>query len=205
MTVADLMRTVGIDARKAQQTATAIEQNLQASDDAADSSRDIRATKPPFDVRSLIEQLASMGGFAAEDLKKIDRIVRVCYKDYYFRKKEFRFKAHRLPDDNWANRVERTLDWYRQSGPQRWELERAAVAIQSAYRGYYSRRRQREMAVLNKHATTIQATYRGHLARQRMVEEDVAIVVQVPLTRIETRMSHSFDPAAFSEVRICFY
>lgn len=200
MTVSDLMRTVGIDARMAERIANTIDKNIRMTEAAAASSKDSRATTPLFDVRNLLEQLATMGGFAAEDLQKIDRIVRVCFKDFYFRQKGFRFKVSRLPDDNWANRVEHTLDLYRQSGPPRWQLERAAVAIQSAYRGYYSRRQQRELAVLNKHATTIQANYRGHLTRQRIIEEDVAIEVQVPITRIETRMSQNFDTAMFKEV-----
>lgn len=67
-------------------------------------------------------------------------------------------KLNRLPYDHWANQVEKTLEIYKKSGPAQWELDRAATAIQAAYRGYYTRKKVKDLDKLNKQAIIIQVS-----------------------------------------------
>lgn len=171
MTVSDMMRQVGVRKEKAIQSANIIEQSFRNTI-LNDQQDDVLLTRSATVVEAqILEQLVRACGFNANELRKAQKIIQVCFKDFYFREKEFTLKLNRLPYDAWANRVEKTLEIYRQAGPQRWELERAAIAIQSAYRGYYTRKQQRDLVSFNAKATAIQAAFRGHVVRKQLAEE----------------------------------
>lgn len=62
----------------------------------------------------------------------------------------------RIPELHWANRVEKTLSVYRESVPEKWQIERAAITIQAAYRSYFQRRQLEDIKLMNQHAQKIQ-------------------------------------------------
>lgn len=72
------------------------------------------------------------------------------------------------------------MDIYRKAKPQQWELERAAVAIQAAYRGYYVRRKPRDLLKYEQCAIRIQANVRGYQVRQMLSAQiKAATIIQV--------------------------
>lgn len=71
----------------------------------------------------------------------------------------FSKKLARFPNYDWVDRTEMTLSIYQKSVPARWELERAAVIIQAAYRGYCARRMPKLLKAYNENAIKIQVIF----------------------------------------------
>lgn len=180
MTICDMMRHVGISRDQAEQSGHIMEKEFKhAMTTEPRDGTSITEENALIVEGSILEKLRSKLGFGMDELCKTQRIIQVCFKDFYFREKEFALKVYimhalfyaryshysyvkqlnRLPYDHWANQVEKTLEIYKNSGPARWELERAATAIQAGYRGYYSRKHNKDLIKMNKQATIIQVEH----------------------------------------------
>ncbi|XP_050679396.1 uncharacterized protein LOC126975509 [Leptidea sinapis] len=71
---------------------------------------------------------------------KVCQVARNAYRDFWYRKKMLEQSLKTKPDEPWEIAAEKTLQIYKQTKPSFNELNRAAVKIQAAYRGYHIRR-----------------------------------------------------------------
>lgn len=118
-----------------------------------------------FDQKGLIKKLIDECHLNRDEAKKAANIIRDAYKNFYYRKKE-PYQPKLVEDVPWDQRVKNTLQLYATAKPTQAEMNRAAVCLQSAYRGYCVRK------CLNKERTnaakTIQAAFRGYSARKEL-------------------------------------
>lgn len=116
-----------------------------------------------FDETRLMQKLIQECDLNMDEAQKALHIIRNAYKKYYYR--QTRYEAQLLGDEaEWQDKVKNTLYIYAKAKPSQAEMNRAAVCLQAAYRGYCTRKKSNELK--HKAATKIQATFRGYLVRK---------------------------------------
>ncbi|XP_053691201.1 uncharacterized protein LOC128739728 [Sabethes cyaneus] len=114
-----------------------------------------------FRESEVMKRLVDECGFTEEQAIRAGKIIERSYKTYYLRNVYKEYYGPAVTSD-WQDAAKHTLQIYGASGATQEEMERAAVRIQAAYRGYYTKKRQE----LNKKAELIQKAVRDHQAKQ---------------------------------------
>lgn len=101
MTISQLMHDTNISLTDAQQTANTIDRAIRQSFER--NQHQLNTDMALVYEKDVLQDLIDSGHFRQQDLKKLQQIVQVCFKNYYFREKEFVLKVFRL------NRFKRTV------------------------------------------------------------------------------------------------
>lgn len=91
------MRHVGISREQAEQSSSILEEEFKKA--ITYESKDelgISEENTMFVESLVLEKLRLKLGFGKEELQKIQRIIQVCFKDFYFREKEFQLKVFKM-------------------------------------------------------------------------------------------------------------
>uniref|UniRef100_A0A182NRN3 RIIa domain-containing protein n=1 Tax=Anopheles dirus TaxID=7168 RepID=A0A182NRN3_9DIPT len=154
-----MLESVGIDAVRAEDAVKCIREEFHRHFETKTDDERLRET---FRERVVLERLVKECHFNEQEARRASRIIEEAYRTYYFR------NAYKEPhgpgkDKDWRQAAKHTLGLYAQTGPTKEEMEAAAQRIQTAYRAYYTRKRQE----LDRNATIIQRAVRGHQSRQQ--------------------------------------
>ncbi|XP_055546553.1 abnormal spindle-like microcephaly-associated protein homolog [Wyeomyia smithii] len=114
-----------------------------------------------FRESEVMKRLVEECGFTEEQAVKAGKIIERAYKTYYLRNVYKDYHGPAVTSD-WQDAAKHTLQIYGASGATPEEMERAAVRIQAAYRGYYTKKQQE----LNRKAEVIQKAIRSHQVKQ---------------------------------------
>ncbi|XP_055640456.1 abnormal spindle-like microcephaly-associated protein homolog [Toxorhynchites rutilus septentrionalis] len=114
-----------------------------------------------FREEEVLRRLVDECEFTDEEALKTGKIIERAYKTYFLRNVYKDYHGPAVTRD-WKDAAKHTLGIYAASGATKEEMERAAVRIQAAYRGYYTRKRQE----LDQKAVVIQQAYRKHQTKQ---------------------------------------
>lgn len=126
-----------------------------------------------FSERDVVENLMEECGFTEKEALGAKKIIENAFKHYYYRSVSSENKISYSSEVKWNVAAENTLKRYRKSGPLPYEMARAAVSIQAAYKGYYTRKMLKRNEELEKSAIKIQALYKGHRTRQMLKDKAV--------------------------------
>lgn len=85
------MHDTNISLTDAQQTANTIERAICQSFER--NQHQLNTDMALVYEKDVLQELIDSGHFRQEDLKKLQQIVQVCFKNYYYREKEFVFKV----------------------------------------------------------------------------------------------------------------
>jgi len=148
MNAADCMQVIGIDFDRANQAATVIQNNFRKH------LKMIHATgECTFsNIRDLntIEELLKRGIIKYSEAKLCLNIIYTAFKSFYHQQANASKIIKTNNSQKWLECIENTLKIYRMSKPSSEKIERAAVTVQAAYKGYYVRRYKHSLAELRK-------------------------------------------------------
>lgn len=95
MTVSDMMRHVGISREQAEASVNILECEFKrAMSNEERNELSISEETARITEGSILEKLRSKLGFGMAELHKTQRIIQVCFKDFFFREKEFELKVY---------------------------------------------------------------------------------------------------------------
>lgn len=102
MTISDMMRHVGISRQQAESSAKILEQLFKQSM-IDEHPEEISFTEDSAMILegSILDKLRSKLGFSMEELRKTQKIIQVCFKDFYFREKSFTLKVRERYTRTW--------------------------------------------------------------------------------------------------------
>lgn len=91
MTISQLLHDTNISLADAQQTANTIDRAIRQSFER--NQHQLNTDMALVYEKDVLQELIDSGHFRQQDLKKLQQIVQVCFKNYYFREKEFVLKV----------------------------------------------------------------------------------------------------------------
>lgn len=168
----EIIQRIGIELEKANQAAIVIQRairkfHLKRIKEVEDNN---------FNERDVIENLIKECGFTEKQALGVNEIIENAFKNYYYRAVSSENTISYTSPVKWNDAAENTLKIYRKSGPLPQEMARAAVSIQAAYKGYYTRKTLKKN---EESAIKIQAAYKGHKTRKMLSKiENQAIKIQ---------------------------
>jgi IQ calmodulin-binding motif/Regulatory subunit of type II PKA R-subunit len=156
MQTVDLLTTVGIDREQADRAATIIQ--------SAFTKHFTSQTVEVFNEAQLMSRLVEECQLTQQQARKVAHVIRAGYKDHYYQRRPSKLQLG--SEKIWKQAAHNTLSIYAKAGPTVAEMNRAAVTIQAAYKGYFIRRERRKHE--SSAAITIQAAFRGYRARKNL-------------------------------------
>lgn len=98
MTVCDMMRHVGISRERAEESCMILETEFKKAMSNEPPNEEIGISEDSAMIVEglILEKLRSKLSFGMEELRKTQRIIQVCFKDFYFREKEFSLKVGKI-------------------------------------------------------------------------------------------------------------
>lgn len=135
--ISDLLQRTGISREKADKSANVIRGVFKAH-----IAKVERGCEEPETLKEkdILKRLVKEIGLTEKEAIKAKEIIDVSFNNYFYRKIDVQKKLRLASKCCWKDSAERTLYIYNKSKPSQSEISRAAVTIQSAYRGYYERR-----------------------------------------------------------------
>lgn len=164
----EIIENMDVELEKAKQAAIVIQRAIRKY-----HLKRIRDTEENnFSEREVVENLMEECGFTEKEALGAKEIIENAFKHYYYRSVsgENRISYSSDSEVKWNEAAENTLKRYRKSGPLPHEMARAAVSIQAAYKGYYTRKNLKRNEELEKSAVKIQALYKGHRTRKMLID-----------------------------------
>ncbi|XP_065082431.1 abnormal spindle-like microcephaly-associated protein homolog [Ochlerotatus camptorhynchus] len=153
-----MLDEIGMDEAKAERAVQMIRDAFQKHFRVRMSDENLRDA---FREAEVLKRLVDECGFTESEALRAGKIIERAYKTYFLRNVYKEYHGPAVTSD-WQDAAKHTLEIYAESGATKEEMERAAVRIQAAYRGYYTRRRQE----LDRKAAIIQEAYRKHQDKQ---------------------------------------
>lgn len=120
-----------------------------------------------FREQDVIENLMEGCGFTEREAVNVKRIIKNAFKHYYYRSMSNENKINYSSQIKWNEAAENTLQIYRKAGPLPHEMARAAISIQAAYKGYFTRKMLKRNEKLEENAVKIQSYFRGYKSRKQ--------------------------------------
>ncbi|XP_050089620.1 abnormal spindle-like microcephaly-associated protein homolog [Anopheles aquasalis] len=154
-----LLETAGIEPERAEAAVKCIRQEFHRH---FETRTDDERLREAFRERQVLDRLVKECGFSEQEARQASSIIEQAYRTFYYRNT---YKAEPQPaarDQDWRQAAKHSLAIYAQTGPTKEQMETAAIRIQAAYRGYYSRKRQQ----WDQKATLIQRAFRQHQNRK---------------------------------------
>ncbi|EAT41448.1 AAEL006924-PA [Aedes aegypti] len=149
-----MLDEIGLNEEKAERAVRMIREAFQKHFKIRTSDENLRDA---FREAEVLKRLVDECGFSESEALKAGKIIERAYKTYFLRNVYKYYHGPAVTSD-WQDAAKHTLGIYAQSGASKEEMERAAVRIQTAYRGYFTRKRQE----LDRKAAVIQEAYRKH-------------------------------------------
>nr|XP_029727959.1 uncharacterized protein LOC109431897 [Aedes albopictus] len=156
--IISMLDEIGLNEEKAERAVRMIREAFQKHFKIRTSDENLRDA---FREAEVLNRLVDECGFTEKEALKAGRIIERAYKTYFLRNIYKEYHGPAVTSD-WRDAAKHTLGIYAQSGATKEEMERAAVRIQAAYRGYFTRKRQE----LDRKAAIIQEAYRKHQDKQ---------------------------------------
>lgn len=164
----EIIERIGVELEKAKQAAIVIQRAIRKY-----HLKRIREVEENiFSERDVIENLMKECGFSEKQALGVNKIIENAFKNYYYSAVSSENKISYSSQVKWNEAAENTLKMYRKSGPLPHEMARAAVSIQAAYKGYFTRKALKRNEKLEESAIKIQAAYKGHLTRKMLNKID---------------------------------
>ncbi|XP_052863316.1 abnormal spindle-like microcephaly-associated protein homolog [Anopheles cruzii] len=178
-----MLEAVGFDADRAELAVKRIRQEFHRH---FETRTDDERLREAFRERQVLDRLIKECHFSEAEARKASAIIEQAYRTFYFRNA---YRDPQPPDggaNDWRRAAKHSLAIFAETGPTREEMETAAVRIQAAYRGYYTRKRQE----LDRKATIIQRAFRRRQQLKEASSEILAYEVLQPVTP-ESDLSYS--------------
>ncbi|XP_058818114.1 abnormal spindle-like microcephaly-associated protein homolog [Topomyia yanbarensis] len=171
--IIELLDEFSLDKERAEQAVVMIREAFHKHFRVRTSDENLREA---FREAEVSQRLIDECGFTEQQALKAGKIIERAYKTYYLRNVYKEYHGPAVTSD-WQDAAKHTLQIYDASGATKEEMERAAVRIQAAYRGYYTKKRQE----LDQKAEVIQKAVRKHQGNQvvaGVLEQIVEDVIQ---------------------------
>lgn len=184
-----LLETAGIDAERAEAAVKCIRQEFHRH---FETRTDDERLREAFRERQVLDRLVKECGFSEQEARRASAIIEQAYRTFYYRNA---YKAEPQPsarDQDWRQAAKHSLAIYAQTGPTKEQMEAAAIRIQAAYRGYFSRKRQQ----WDQKATLIQRAFRQHQNRKARLDDTDSEILNYVILRPGYQDSEaSFSPS----------
>ncbi|XP_058055662.1 abnormal spindle-like microcephaly-associated protein homolog [Anopheles bellator] len=170
-----MLEAVGFDADRAELAVKRIRQEFHRH---FETRTDDERLREAFREREVLDRLIKECHFSETEARQASAIIEQAYRTFYFRNA---YRDPHAPDggaNDWRQAAKHSLAIFAETGPTREEMETAAIRIQAAYRGYYTRKRQE----LDRKATIIQRAFRRHQHLKEVSSEILAYEVLQPVT-----------------------
>ncbi|ETN58741.1 hypothetical protein AND_009724 [Anopheles darlingi] len=184
-----LLETAGIETERAEAAVKCIRQEFHRH---FETRTDDERLREAFRERQVLDRLIKECGFSEQEARHASAIIEQAYRTFYYRN-AYKTEPHPAArDQDWRQAAKHSLGIYAQTEPTKEEMETAAIRIQAAYRGYFSRKRQQ----WDQKATLIQRAFRQHQNRKANLDDADSEIVAHEILRPGYQDSEaSFSPS----------